>query len=48
MIFGVLASVKSVRPGSTRSGENARLKSTPARSPPRSSSGATRSRVVPG
>ncbi len=46
--FGVLRSVKSVRPGSTRSGENARWKSRPAASPDSSSSGATRSRVVPG
>ncbi len=46
--FGVLRSVKSVRPGSTRSGENARWKSLPAARPHSSSSGATRSRVVPG
>ncbi len=48
-IFGVVRNVKSVRPGSTRSGENATLKSRPATSPdPSSNNGATRSRVVPG
>ena len=46
--FGVLRSVKSVRPGSTRSGEKARLKSSPARRPDSSSSGTRCSRVVPG
>ena len=35
-------------PGSTRSGENARKKSRPARSPPRSSAGRRTSSVVPG
>ena len=37
-----------MRPGSTRSGENATWKSRPATSPHSSSSGAIRSRVVPG
>ena len=46
--FGVLRSVKSVRPGSIRSGEKATLKSRPAASPDSSSSGTSRSRVVPG
>src|SRR3954468_21177865 len=46
--FGVVRSVKSVRPGSTRSGENASAKSSPARRPDSSSSGAMYSRVVPG
>ncbi len=46
--FGVVRSVKSVRPGSTRSGENASAKSSPARSPDSSSSGTMCSRVVPG
>ena len=46
--FGVVRIVKSVRPGSTRSGEKARLKSSPARSPDSSSSGTRCSRVVPG
>jgi len=32
-VWGVLRSVWSVRPGSTRSGENAALKSSPALSP---------------
>ena len=48
MTFGVVAVVQSTRPGSTRSGEKARWKSRPARSPERSSTGATSSRVVPG
>ena len=46
--FGVVRSVKSVRPGSTRSGEKATWKSRPATSPHSSSIGATCSRVVPG
>ena len=46
--FGVLRSVQSVRPGSTRSGEKARAKSLPATSPDSSSSGTRWSRVVPG
>ena len=46
--FGVLRSVKSVRPGSTRSGEKASEKSSPARRPDSSSSGTRCSRVVPG
>ena len=46
--FTVLRSVKSERPGSTRSGENATWKSRPAASPDSSSSGTSRSRVVPG
>ena len=46
--FGVVRSVWSVRPGSTRSGENATLKSRPAARPDSSSSGTSRSRVVPG
>ena len=47
--LGVLLVVKSVRPGSTRSGEKARWKSTPAVSPePASRIGASSSRVVPG
>jgi hypothetical protein len=46
--FGVVRVVQSTRPGSTRSGENARWKSRPARRPVRSSTGATSSRVVPG
>ena len=43
-----VARVKVRLPGSTRSGENARKKSTPAFRPPRSSSGCTTSSVVPG
>ena len=39
MTFGVLRSVWSSRPGSTRSGEKARWKSTPARRPDSSSTG---------
>ena len=46
--FGVVRIVKSVRPGSTRSGEKARLKSSPATRPDSDRIGATRSRVVPG
>src|SRR5438093_5614571 len=46
--FGTLRVVYTPLPGSTRSGENARKKSTPARRPPRSSSGCTSSSVVPG
>ena len=46
--FGVLRRVKSVRPGSTRSGEYARKKSRPATRPDSSRIGAMRSRVVPG
>ena len=46
--FGVVRIVKSVRPGSTRSGEKARLKSSPATSPDSARIGASRSRVVPG
>ena len=46
--FGVVRSVKSVRPGSMRSGEKARLNERPACRPDSSSSGASRSRVVPG
>ena len=47
--LGVVLVVQSSRPGSTRSGEKARWKSSPALSPePSSSSGWTRSRVVPG
>ena len=47
--FGVLARVKSNRPGSTRSGENATKKSSPTRSPDAdSSNGTSRSLVVPG
>ena len=47
--FGTVFVVQSSRPGSTRSGENARWKSFPARSPlPASSTGSTCSRVVPG
>ena len=49
MTFGVVLVVKSVRPGSTRSGEKARKKSTPAFMPDASSRiGASTSRVVPG
>ena len=44
----VLRRVKSERPGSTRSGEKATWKSRPAASPDSSSSGTSRSRVVPG
>src|SRR5215471_13876513 len=48
-IFGTVFVVWSTRPGSTRSGENASLKSAPARRPlPASRSGSTSSRVVPG
>jgi hypothetical protein len=43
-IFGVVCSVKSVRPGSTRSGEKARWKSSPARRPDSSRIGRQRSR----
>ena len=46
--FGVVRIVWSVRPGSTRSGENASAKSSPARRPDSSSSGTRCSRVVPG
>ena len=46
--FGVVRSVKSVRPGSTRSGEKASAKSAPACRPDSSSSGTRCSRVVPG
>ena len=46
--FGVVLTVKSVRPGSIRSGDIARWKSTPARRPLCSSTGASSSRVVPG
>ena len=49
MTLGVDFVVKSVRPGSTRSGEKARWKSTPAVRPDTSSRiGANSSRVVPG
>ncbi len=47
-IFGVFFVVQSSRPGSTRSGENARWKSSPALSPLFSRIGSSRSRVVPG
>ena len=48
-IFGVLARPYSGFPGSIRSGENTRAKSTPAASPDAfSSSGRTISSVVPG
>ena len=47
-ILGVVLTVKSVRPGSIRSGDMARLKSRPATSPPASRIGRTTSRVVPG
>jgi len=47
--FGTVFVVWSMRPGSTRSGENARWKSTPAVRPePASRIGCTSSRVVPG
>ena len=47
--FGVVFVVQSVRPGSTRSGDIARWKSSPASSPlPSSRIGFTISRVVPG
>ncbi len=46
--FGTFFVVKSVRPGSTRSGENARKKSSPQTSPDDSSTGWISSRVVPG
>ena len=46
--FGVLRRVKSVRPGSTRSGEKATLSPSPTRRPRCSSSGTSSSRVVPG
>ena len=46
--FGTFFVVQSSRPGSTRSGENARLKSSPTLSPEASSRGRISSRVVPG
>ena len=47
--FGTVLVVQSVRPGSTRSGENARWKSFPASRPDsRSRIGSTSPRVVPG
>ena len=46
--FGTLWVWNVGLPGSTRSGENARKKSTPALSPVASSSGCTTSSVVPG
>ena len=46
--FGTVFVVQSVRPGSTRSGENARKKSSPQTSPVDSSTGLISSRVVPG
>ena len=46
--FGTLRVLNVGLPGSTRSGENARKKSTPAVRPPASSIGLTSSSVVPG
>ncbi len=46
--FGMVRVLYASLPGSTRSGENARWKSTPALSPPSSSIGCTTSSVVPG
>ena len=46
--FGTSRGVMSLRPGSIRSGENARWKSVPAVSPLRSRIGSRVSRVVPG
>jgi hypothetical protein len=48
MTFGTFFVVQSVRPGSTRSGENARWKSSPIFSPLVSRIGRISSRVVPG
>ena len=46
--FGTVLVVQSVRPGSTRSGEKARKKSSPQTSPVASNTGRISSRVVPG
>ena len=46
--LGTFFVVQSSRPGSTRSGEKARLKSSPTFSPEASSRGRISSRVVPG
>ena len=46
--FGVLRVLKRSLPGSTRSGENARKKSSPTLRPVDSSAGSISSRVVPG
>ena len=46
--FGTLCVLNVALPGSTRSGENARKKSTPALRPFASSIGCTSSSVVPG